>query len=63
MADDGWQSWDGLAKRPVGKDVAVHYQIRCIDRGMAERGKPVAAGKLRWTHEASPGDIVAWKRA
>ncbi|MAG68399.1 MAG: hypothetical protein Tp138OMZ00d2C19078221_52 [Prokaryotic dsDNA virus sp.] len=55
---DGWIEWRG-GERPVGRAVVVEYIMRA-DRGEF-RGTSEKAGGLRWKHDGSGGDIIAYR--
>ena len=48
-----WLPWRGTGK-PKDPDRLVTVKLRC---GMVGK-RPQPARNYRWTHEASPGDIV-----
>ena len=54
--------WNGGAC-PVHPDTVVRFMIRaCENGGYRPYGYPTApAGKLRWSHDGGPGDIVFYK--
>lgn len=54
---EGWIKWEG-GERPVGGSVVVEYTMRA-DREF--RGLGEKARGLRWKHDGSGGDIIAYR--
>lgn len=50
-----WRPHNGN-RCPVGGEQFIHLKLRCGWETPLRQ-----AGKFRWSHQSSPGDIIAWR--